>query len=182
LRESVAKKMDTNTLQAAKLWTLAQPVVSAFIASVVHDFKDRDDVLQEIAVAVIESFPSYDASRPFNAWAIGVARNQVGLYLRKRRRDRLVFDEKTIDCLAATFRDVTPEDSHRLDRLRECLQSIQGRAWELCKLRYEKDLKPAAIAERFGMTANSVAKALQRTREQLRACIETKTSMEGANS
>ncbi len=178
----VAKKMDTNTRKAAKLWTLAQPVVSAFVASVVYDFKDRDDVLQEIAVAVIESFPSYDANRPFNAWAIGVARNQVGIYLRKRRRDRLIFDETTIDCLAATFGNVTQEESHQLDRLRECLQSIQGRAWELCQLRYEKDLKPAAIAERVGMTANTVAKALQRIREQLRACIETKSSMEGANS
>lgn len=173
--------MDNITRNATKLWTLAQPAVSAFVASVVYDFKDRDDVLQEIAVAVIESFESYDSARPFNAWAIGIARNQVGLYLRKQRRDRLVFDEKTVDCLAVTFGNVTSEESHQLDRLKDCLKSIQGRARELCRLRYQEDLKPAAIAARVGSTANSVAKALQRAREQLRACIERKASMEGAD-
>lgn len=174
--------MDNNTRQAAKLWTLAQPAVSAFVASVVYDFKDRDDVLQEVAVAVIESFPSYDTNRPFAGWAIGVARNQIGLYLRNRRKDRLVFNEQTIDCLAAAFGEITPEQSHRLDHLKDCLNSISGRVRELCQLRYEKDLKPAAIAELVGMTANTVAKALQRTRDQLRTCIENKISMEGAGS
>ena len=74
--------MDERTRQATRLWTLAQPAVSAFITSVVRDFKDRDDVLQDVAVAVIESFDRYDPQRPFTAWAIGVARNQVGLYLK----------------------------------------------------------------------------------------------------
>ena len=45
---------------ATRLWTLAQPVISAFVTSVVRDFAARDDVLQEIAVAVIESFERYD--------------------------------------------------------------------------------------------------------------------------
>jgi len=48
--------MDDQTRQAARLWTLAQPAVSAFVTAVVRDFKDRDDVLQDIAVAAIESF------------------------------------------------------------------------------------------------------------------------------
>ena len=82
--------MDDKSRQATRLWTLAQPVVSAFVTSVVRDFKDRDDVLQEIAVAAIESFDAYDPDRPFVPWVMGVARNQIGLYLRQRRRDRLV--------------------------------------------------------------------------------------------
>ena len=66
--------MDEKTRQATRLWTLAQPSVSAFVSSVVRDFRDRDDVLQDIAVAVIESIDLYDTERPFVAWAIGVAR------------------------------------------------------------------------------------------------------------
>jgi len=86
----------------------SRPAVSAFVASVVRDFRDRDDVLQDFAVAVVESFESYDPDRPFVAWAMGVARNQVGLNLRKRRRDRLVFDEATIAGLAVAFSEVAP--------------------------------------------------------------------------
>lgn len=171
--------MDDNTRQAARLWTLAQPIVSAFVTSVVRDFTARDDVLQEVAVAVLESFDRYDSSRPFVGWAIGIAQNQVGLYLRRVRRDRHAFDDETITCLASAFESVSAEKTQQLDFLQDCLRGLEGRAKELCDLRYRHDLKPAAIAETVGMTANSVAKALQRIRDQLRDCIERKAALEG---
>lgn len=164
--------MDERTRQAARAWTLAQPTVSAFIGSLVRDFRDRDDVLQETAVAVIESFDRYDPARPFIAWALGVARNQVGLYLRRRGRDRLVFDPAAVDQLAVAFEGIDGSELRRLDRLQDCLQRLDGRARELCELRYRDDLKPAAIAERANTSANNVAKALQRIRDRLRECIE----------
>jgi RNA polymerase sigma-70 factor (ECF subfamily) len=170
------------TRQAMRQWTLAQPVVSAFLHSVVREARDRDDLLQEIAVAVLDCYAkSYEPQRPFLSWALGVARNQVGLYLRRRRRDRLVFDEATMLALSTAFMESAEVDSSPLAELRDCLQQLARRSRELIDLRYEQDLKPAAIAERMGMTANAVAKALQRIREQLKACLEFKT-MEGSQS
>mgnify|MGYP003628598093 CR=1 FL=1 len=67
--------MDDSTRHATRLWTSAQPVVAAFVASVVRDRRDREDVLQETALAVLNSFESYDSSQAFQGWAIGVARN-----------------------------------------------------------------------------------------------------------
>ena len=174
--------MDDSTRQAARLWTVAQPTVSAFVASVVRDFADRDDVLQETAVAVLESFASYDSARPFTAWAIGVARNQIGLYLRKRRRDRHYFDDALVEQLAEAFARIPAAEAGKLRRLNDCMQGLDGRARQLCDLRYGADLKPAAIADRVGMTANSVAKSLQRIRERLRDCIERKAITEGGPS
>jgi RNA polymerase sigma-70 factor, ECF subfamily len=168
--------MDEQTRQATRLWTLAQPTVSAFVISVVRDFAARDDVLQETAIAVIESFDRYDPQRPFIAWAIGVARNQVGLYLRRKQRERLVFDDETVNCLATAFSEIAPEQSNSLDYLQECLKSIEGRARRMLELRYHNDLKPATIAEQLQMTANTVAKSLQRIRDQLRHCIERKSA------
>ncbi|WP_146435263.1 sigma-70 family RNA polymerase sigma factor [Blastopirellula retiformator] len=170
--------MDENTLQATRLWTSAQPMVAAFVTSVVRDQVDRDDVMQETALAVLRSFETYDTSKPFNAWALGIARNQIGLYLRRRKRDRLVFSDETIANLQATFQTEAPPA--KLDFLPDCIAQLQGRARQLCDLRYQQDLKPAAIAARIQMTANSVAKALQRIREQLRDCVEAKAAAEGA--
>lgn len=174
--------MDERTRQATRQWTLAQPAVSAFVTSVVRDFRDRDDVLQDVAVAVVESFEKWDTERPFVAWAMGIARNQVGLYLRRRRRDRQVldFDPETMDSLVVAFSSVAEESEPRLDDLQECLKSLEGRARTMCELRYQQDLKPAAIADMIGMTANAVAKSLQRIREQLRDCIDHKASARGA--
>jgi RNA polymerase sigma-70 factor (ECF subfamily) len=168
--------MDETTRQATRLWTLAQPTVSAYITSLVRDFRDRDDVLQETAVAVLESFDRYDPARSFVGWALGIARNQVGLYLRRRGRDRLLFDTEATEQLAVAFESITSEETHQLDHLRECLQLVQGRARQLCELRYRDDQKPAAIAAALGMSANAVAKALERIREQLRECIQRKAA------
>jgi RNA polymerase sigma-70 factor, ECF subfamily len=172
--------MDNQTVEAIRLWTLAQPTVSAFVTSLVREIRDKDDILQE--VAVMESFASYDHSRPFVAWAIGITRNQVGLYYRRKGRERLVFDPEAIEQLEQAFVEVRPRDVRILDYLKECIQSLQGRARKLCELRYEHDLKPVAIASRVGMSANGVAKALQRTREELRECVERKANLDGISS
>jgi len=171
--------MDDSVRQATRFWTLAQPTVSAFIASVVRNFRDRDDVLQETAVAVIESFERYDPGKSFIGWSLGIAQNQVGLYLRRRSRDVQTFDTDAVERLAEAFECVEPAETHRLDILRDCLHGLEGRSRRICDLRYRDDLKPAAIAATIGMSANAVAQALSRIREQLRACIERKAAASG---
>ena len=54
--------MDDRTRQAFALWTQAQPAVSAFVHAMLADRSERDDVLQEVAIAVLESFDDYDAT------------------------------------------------------------------------------------------------------------------------
>ena len=165
--------MDERLRQVTRQWTLAQPAVAAFLTAVVRDFREREDLLQEVAVAVIESYDRYDAARPFVPWALGIARNRVGLWLRSRRRSCLTFDTATVESLALAFAEIPAAEHRRLDRLVECLAKLEGRARELCDLRYREDLKPAAIGARLGMQANTVAKALERVRARLRECIET---------
>jgi RNA polymerase sigma-70 factor (ECF subfamily) len=158
---------------AVRLWTLAVPTVSAFVASLVRNFQDRDDVLQETAVAVLDSFRRYDPSQSFLAWALGIARNQVRLHYRHRSRERLIFDSEAVDALARAFVESETSDQH-LDRLGECVAALDTDARNLCRLRYEQDLKPAVIAQRIGKEANTVAKALQRIRDRLKECVERK--------
>ncbi len=172
--------MDENSQQAIRYWSLAQPIISGYVTSVVRDFRDRDDVVQAIAVAVFESFSSYDPSRSFVGWAMGITRNQIGTYLRERRRNRLIFDGETVELLAKAFEQIEAEETRPLDYLHECLNGLESRARQLCELRYENDLKPAAIAGLLSMTPNTVAKSLQRIREQLRQCIERRMALEGA--
>ncbi len=171
--------MDDRTREVARLWTLAQPAVSAFVASLVRSIHARDDVLQDVAVAVLDSASAYDPSRPFVAWAMGVARNQVRLYLRRQGRDRLVFDQAALDNLERAFAEIRPRDVRMLDYLGECVALLEGRVRRLCELRYTGDLKPAAIAPLLEMSANSVAKGLQRVRALLRECVETKAAVDG---
>ncbi len=170
--------MDERILLVTRQWALAQPIVSAFVTSVVRDFSSRDDVLQEIAVAIVESADRYDPERSFVGWALGIAQNQVKAYLRAKHRDRLVFSDEVVALIADAFQSQSPEELRKLEFLNECLEKLANKAKQMCELRYVNDLKPAAIAQRLHMSANAVAKALQRIRDQLRECIQGKVVME----
>lgn len=173
--------IDESTRRVTRLWALAQPRISAFVTAVVRDFRDRDDLIQDIAVAVFESFDSYDPGRPFDKWALGVARNQFKTYLRKRKRDRerLVFDDETVACVEKAFADEPVEEIRKLDFLKECVGELGDRGRQLCEMRYQDELKPGAISEKLGMPGTAIRKALQRAREQLRLCVERKATAEG---
>ena len=116
--------IDKQTEQAMRLWTLAQPTVSAFIASQVHDVRQRDDLLQEVAVAILENFDRFDDSLSFNFWAIGIARNKVRNYFRNRKNKPLLFDSETVENLAAAFDGYSTNSSAPLDYLIECVSEL----------------------------------------------------------
>ena len=162
--------MDPSTADFTRQWTAALPKVAAFVGSMVYDVSDRDD-------AAMTSFERYDHARPFAGWAIGVARNQVRLYLRRKSSDPHIFDDDALDLLVEAFSRVKPDFEHQLTRLDECVSRLDDRARQICEYRYAHDMKPAAIAAELNMTPNTVAKSLQRIREQLKTCIETLPSI-----
>src|SRR3954453_23638123 len=49
----------------------AQPVVAAFITSIVRDSHRADDLLQEVARISAVKFDEYDSSRAFTSWVTG---------------------------------------------------------------------------------------------------------------
>ncbi len=166
--------MDDRVLKATKQWTLVQPVVSAYVGAIVRDFAARDDVLQEIAIAVLDAYDRYDASRSFQSWALGIARNQVRSYLRSAKRDLLTFDEQVVASLSVAFDDVPFNCGTWITCTRASTIGCQGN--DLLELRYAEDLKPAEIGDRIDAQPNTVAKALQRIREVLRDCIQSRAS------
>ena len=164
--------MDPRTRQAFALWTQAQPAVSAFVSALVGDRSLRDEVLQDVAVAVLESFPAYDPGRPFLPWALAIARHEVGNLRRRQGRLPARLSERAEEALAASVAETGESERERLAFLDDCLRLLRGRPREVCDLRYRAGLPTGRIARMLGMQPNTVVKALQRVREELRECIE----------
>lgn len=164
--------MDDRTRQAFTLWTQAQPTVSAYIHALVCDRAVRDEILQEVALAILEHFDRYDSARPFLPWAMTIARNAVADARRRGRRMPVQLSDAAESALAAALAEVSDTERARLAHLAACLEKIEGRAREICDYRYRAGLAPARIATLLGLQSNTVAKALQRLRDDLRACIE----------
>lgn len=170
--------MDDRTRAAIALWTTAQPAVMAFVHSVVRDRSLREDLLQAIAVRVIESFDRFDRSRAFVPWAIGIARHAI-VDERRRSQRSIRLDDAALDAVAQAFERVAERESQLSEHLGNCLEQLDERAREICTLRYRQGMTPAAIAVAMSIQPNTVSKALQRLREQLRRCIEERSVREG---
>lgn len=80
-----------------QLWTAAQPAVASYVHALVRNRAVADDVLQEISLLLFRRFEEYDeATGPFVAWGLGIARFQVLSWQRDQARSRVAFDEELL--------------------------------------------------------------------------------------
>jgi RNA polymerase sigma-70 factor (ECF subfamily) len=171
------------TEELATLWTASQRVVAAFIRTLVPDFSEADDILQRVAVVLVRKFAEYDGSRPFAAWAIGIAKWEVLAYRRERAMDRHVFfNEGLIDRIADSYRQISQERSPKREMLAKCFDRLDTRAREAIDLRYAKNLPTLEIAREMAMTDSAVRKLLSRARSALRDCVDRRLEESGDRS
>ncbi len=169
--------MDAATQERfTRLWTQAQPSIAGYLAALVPDRHQADDLLQEVAVVLLRKFAEYDPARPFPAWAMGVAKTAVLSQRRDKARSACRFAETTIEQLAASWEELLPELDERVRALRDCVGRVSGRARQMLDLRYAEDLSNDAIAERLGLAGGAVRVALHRLRGALQSCIERRLS------
>jgi RNA polymerase sigma-70 factor (ECF subfamily) len=175
-----ARHMAANSRQElATLWVKAQPVVAAFIASVVRDSHRTDDLLQEVARISAMKFEEYDSSRPFTSWVLVIARFEVLRYRRSQGLSKVLFSDTLLENLVEDLEDQSEQSEDRRRALRNCLEDISGRRRLVLEMRYQRDLQPLDIAERLGITSNAVLLLLHRTRRILADCISRRLLREG---
>jgi RNA polymerase sigma-70 factor (ECF subfamily) len=169
--------MDQEKSEAlARLWTEAQPTVGAYLLSLLPDFHQAEDALQQVAVLLVREFDKYDVSRPFLPWAMGVARN-VALKSRREaaRSWQHPLGDALLDQIEAAFAEEAEAGKHLRRALRECLHKQPAKILELLRWRYAHDLRPGLVATQMGLTAGAVRVMLHRAREVLRRCIRRAT-------
>jgi RNA polymerase sigma-70 factor, ECF subfamily len=180
LKSTVAQSDERRIEEITVLWTRAYPAVSAFISSMVPKFQDADDILQQVAVAVVQDYGRYDRERSFVAWAIGIARNKILTYRREKMRERSVLDAEAMGCVAGVYES----DSAEFDDMRKALHKCIGKAkvrWQrILEMRYSRGLSTIRMAEQLGMTQNAIFITLHRIRLALRDCIMREMSDKGA--
>ena len=161
--------------QFAALWTAAQPTISAFIRTLSPHYQQADEVLQRVAVTLVRKFEQYDPSRPFGAWAIGVAKYEVLYFRRERATDRHLFSDDIVEQFASRYELFADEIDPIREALRHCLEELKGRSKRVIDLRYRRGMRSNVIAEEMSLSPGAVRMLLCRVREKLRRCIERRT-------
>ena len=155
-------------------WAQSQPLIAAFISSLVPDFHDADDILQNVAMVTVRKYEQFDPSRSFVAWAIGIAKNEILKYQSKQGKRGLL----DIDAVDAVTRVYTKESSTihdtRIDlrnAISTCMSRLKGKWRQIMDMHYLREQSAARIAQQLGMTRNNVFVTLHRIRIALRDCV-----------
>lgn len=152
-------------------WTRAQPTVSSYINALVPDFHAAEDILQAVAVIVVRKFDQFDDAKPFLAWALGIARNEVLHHRRSKAREHVMFNGELMEMLASGFAQQEEQSKEIRRAMGNCLGKLSDRPKEVFRLRYGEDMPVNGIAEALHTTPSSISVTLHRCREALRKCL-----------
>jgi RNA polymerase sigma-70 factor, ECF subfamily len=161
----------------AARWVQSQPSISAYITANVFDLHEAEDLLQEVAEVAAEKFHTFDRTKSFTSWALGIARIRLLKYYRSQSRERQVLGELALTRLGEALEHVEAEAEDRREALKDCLELVDGRRREVLELRYSGNLKAQEIAVKCGMTANAVFVMLHNIRKALFECVQKKLAL-----
>jgi len=161
------------------LFSRNQSRVQAYIRSLVPDAASADDVFQATSLVLWRSFETFDRDREFLPWALGVARHQVLMFWRTKRRDRHVFSESLLTTLADEAVGRADAASHRQRALDACVEGLPPRQRDLIRMFYGENLSADTIAASWDRTVHAVYKALKVMRKSLLECVERRLAAEG---
>ena len=159
-----------------RLFVRWRGMLSAYVLALVGNPNDAEDILQNVAVNLMEKFDAFDG-RDFGAWARQVARWHVMNHWRSERRYRRALSASTLDLMEEEYRTSGGAFGHwevRKSALMKCLEDLGGNARRLLDMRFVESLELASIADRLRKTAGAVQMRIARLKERLADCVKTK--------
>lgn len=157
-----------------------QPKIHAYIMSLVPNYTDADDVLQNVSEVIWRRFDQFQPGTNFLSWALRCAYLEVLNFRKRKNKSRpIIFDNETFEQMLPILNDEVKKVDYRRDALEQCLQKLENSGREIIRMRYNLDLRPKEIASRLGFTVANVYKVISRIQGKLLLCIEKTLRTEG---
>lgn len=154
-----------------------EQMLYAYIVGIVKEHNLAEDIVQEAFVKAYENLGSLKNKEAFGSWLRTIARN-IALAELKRRKREIQLEPQIMVGMEDIFSQVEKQDgdlwSDKVKFVKECFESLPENLNVPCKLHYYDNLKTAEVAELLQITLANVLKRLERSRIQLKICVETK--------
>ncbi len=161
------------------LFLRSEREIFRYVAVLVPNVADAEDIVQQTAIALWEKFDAYDPSQPFTPWACRFALNKAKQWVERRQRWQALLDKGLAEELALRRDEMRPEIELRLRHLEGCLNKLPDEQRSLVEGYYYRRDGVEKLAGHSGRTVAATYKILQRTRQALQACIDAASKPEG---
>src|SRR6187455_1637594 len=107
--------------QFLSLFLRSEREVFRYVAALVPNVADAEDIVQQTALVLWEKFHAYDPGKPFTPWACRFALNKTRQWLERRQRWQSLLERGLAEELAQRREELRPELDSRLRHLEGCL-------------------------------------------------------------
>lgn len=153
-----------------RLWTANSRKIFAYIATIIPDWSEAEDIFQETGVVVWEKFSEYEPGTDFCAWARKIAYFKMLSHHKIRDRWK-VLDNSLQEALLTETAEMTDLLEYQHEALSECVKKLSDKDRNLLYRRYHEDRTVKQIALKVGRSLDAVYKALQRVHDKLFDCV-----------
>ena len=155
-----------------RLFTIHEPRLHAYVLSMVPNWADAEEVLQDSNTILWKKFGEFEPESNFFAWACQIARNEVMHYRRRKGRERVRFDDEFIDRVAEESVRIDDELREQQAELIACLDKLPLGDRDLIARRYEQGASTAEVARQVDRSVDGIYKSLARIRGSLLECVQ----------
>jgi RNA polymerase sigma-70 factor (ECF subfamily) len=164
------------------LFLRSEREIFRYVAALVPNVADAEDIVQQTALALWEKFAAYDQTQPFTPWACRFALNKTRQWIERRQRWQALLENGLAEELAQRREELRPMLDLRLRHLEGCLGKLPQEQLTLVEGYYYRRETIEKLATEAGRTIAATYKVLQRVRLVLQACIENAAKPEGVSS
>lgn len=154
------------------LFLRSEREIFRYVAALVPNVTDAEDIVQQAALALWEKFDTYDPTKPFTPWACRFALNKARQWIERRQRWQALLDHGLAEELAQRWQELQPEFERRLKHLEACLGKLPPERRSLVEAYYYDRTGIESLAGQAGRTVAATYKLLQRIRQALQLCVE----------
>jgi len=151
--------------------TACQHKIYAFILTLVPNWSDADDLMQETAEVMWRKFQDAGQINNFCAWGKGIARNKVLNFYAKKKRERVLFDDSLLKDVIEREEKTSLQEELRLQALQQCLHKLRSNDRHLIQALYGHDITIKKLAEKVQRPVQGLYKAMARIHHSLLQCV-----------
>lgn len=155
------------------LFLRSEREIFRYVAALVPNVADAEDIVQQTALALWEKFDAYDPNQPFTPWACRFALNKTKQWMERRQRWQRLLENGLAEELAQRREELRPEMETRLRHLEGCLNKLPQEQRAMVEGYYYRRDGIEKVAGSSGRTVAATYKSLQRIRQALQQCMES---------
>src|SRR5574339_85077 len=95
------------------LFLRSEREIFRYVAALVPNIADAEDIVQQTALALWEKFDAYDPNQPFTPWACRFALNKAKQWMERRQRWQALLEGGLAEELALRREELRPEFENR---------------------------------------------------------------------